>query len=85
MGIGSWVKGEKNGARGMSQPPPPSFEQLEPRLLLSADLIPTAFLNPFEISVSPSGLLSDLTGDDQASPVHDTSLILTYLASADNR
>jgi hypothetical protein len=76
--------GARNGAGERVQPVrPPSLEQLEPRLLLSADLIGTEPPALPGTSASAQAILVSLNQDYEGGQKTDCSLILTYLASVD--
>ncbi|MBN1509649.1 MAG: LEPR-XLL domain-containing protein, partial [Sedimentisphaerales bacterium] len=62
-------------------PGPPLLEQLEPRLLLSADLIGTDLLNPLQSSPGEQAIVVDLNQGQEVVQENDCSLVLTYLVS----
>jgi len=88
----AWVNGvqmdllgrmrEPEGARGIPQRAgPPLLEQLEPRLLLSADLLGAHPLTSLGTSLNEQAVLVNLNQKDDEIRQNDSSLVLTCLAS----
>lgn len=83
MGIGSWLRrlGESRGEAQELRTP--TFEQLEPRLLLSADCLGARPLAPLITSVTEPIVYVDLAGQAEASTASDLPVIATYVVSSD--
>ena len=63
----------------------PYLEFLEPRVLLSADLIGMEILGPLEVSTGGCTVQVDLDGENEQLPQSDPSLILSYLAPTEEQ
>ncbi|MBN1506080.1 MAG: LEPR-XLL domain-containing protein [Sedimentisphaerales bacterium] len=80
--LADWWSRVRAKARGKTRPGgSPSLEPLEPRVLLSADLLGTEPPAPAVLCLGERAIYVDLDEQDAQIPETDSSAILTYLAS----
>ena len=65
IGIWDWFKSRKGEARQVQSNQTPSFETLEPRFLLSADLIDVEPLSCLPPAPDEQAIVVDLNGEDE--------------------
>jgi len=81
MGIRGWVRGRKGETERVQPSRPPSWEQLEPRLLLNADLIGTDALIPLLSTHQEQVICVDLAQEDPATIESQSSVFTIDLTA----
>jgi hypothetical protein len=81
-GFWSWIRGQQGTGESVPPQAAPTLEPLEPRILLNADMLGIEPLRTLDVQSCEQVIQVDLNHQSETTDQSDSSLILSYLASA---